>query len=947
MNAMTRLTLASALAALVVACTSQGTIADLESEGISDTAALDFENLDHEDVRGEYEQLIDLVDDEYLKEQIERRIAGVDMLQGDDLISRPDNAPKKGYYRKAIASYVDILEKYPNSPDNAEVLYQLAKAYDMEGQPKNARKMLERLVERHPYFEGISEAYFRLGDIYFSNEEYSNAEKAYRKVTVKDGGNLLLNSHYMLAWSLYKQGSYNKSLDHFAYVLDDLMSAIKAGRELNNIEKPLVNDTLHSMSLALVNLGGAQAIQDVDRLEDKDYVWRLYSELADFYLEKSRYDDSANTYRTYIAQFELNQRNRMFHEKLIDVYQKGAFPKSVLKEKASYIIAYGPDSEYLNKYSDQKKAIFDNINQYYQELAKFHHSQAQQATKSFKQSKEAHLAELAEESYEKAIHYYGEYIRVFPNSRNVAAVLYQKADANFESEQFDQAAKDYYQVAYQHQNYEKASEAAYASIISYRNHIEVLEKASANDEVLNTWREGSVDAMLRFAQVYPNDKRAVAVLSNAAQYLFELKDYERAISVANGLLETKSKLSTDIKKEAYGILAHSYFQQGIYDLAQRNYTAKRKLVKVGSKDYSETSNQIAASIYKQAEAQQKGDAERNVEPNLNKAIALFLSIKQQAPNSDIRVMAQYDAVSIQLQQEKWDDAIKELQQLIKQYPAHELAAEFPRKLAYAYEQDGQNIRAANAYLALYKNDKDINVKREALFVAAGLFEKEKQYDNAIEHYREYAHEFEEPFDTRMEARYHLADLYDKTGDRRRHLYWLRRVIQGDEAGGSERTDRSRYLAAWANTKYGDYFAWEFNRRSLSLPLEQSMERKNGYLKDAATRYEMAMDYGILEFVTQASYKTAELYRGFSGELNRAPLPEGLSQQDEENIRSILAQQAQPFMQLAQGLYESNIELSWDGHYNQWIAQSFDAMKVVDPQRFAKSEAVAEYGDEIR
>ena len=61
----------------------------------------------------------------------------------------------------------------------------------------------------------------------------------------------------------------------------------------------------------------------------------------------------------------------------------------------------------------------------------------------------------------------------------------------------------------------------------------------------------------------------------------------------------------------------------------------------------------------------------------------------------------------------------------------------------------------------------------------------------------------------MEARFNLAELYDLTKEKSKHLFWLRRIIDGDKKGGDQRTDRSRWLGAWANAKYGDYFAWEF------------------------------------------------------------------------------------------------------------------------------------------
>jgi len=42
-----------------------------------------------------------------------------------------------------------------------------------------------------------------------------------------------------------------------------------------------------------------------------------------------------------------------------------------------------------------------------------------------------------------------------------------------------------------------------------------------------------------------------------------------------------------------------------------------------------------------------------------------------------------------------------------------------------------------------------------------------------------------------------------------------------------------------------------------------------------------------------------------------------------------------------------VDLSWQGHFNDWIVKSFDAMKRLSPARFDKVEEVARYGDEIR
>jgi tetratricopeptide (TPR) repeat protein len=945
---------------LLFGCSSQGTIAGLEQDQIEvEQSTLDFSNLDHEKVRNEYQDLLDLVDDDYLKEKIQRRIAGVRMQEGDE--NTATKAPKQGYYRNAIADHLDILEKYPNSPDNAEVLYQLAKAYDIEGKTNNARQMLERLVRRHPNYPAISEAYFRLGDIYFSKNWYKKSENAYRATTEKNSGKLVLNAHYMLAWALYKQGDYNQSLNNLAIVINRLLASVTTNKNLSKAQQNLVEDALHSMSLALVSLGGAKAIEDVKMLKDKEYIWRIYDELAKFYLEKARYDDSAVTYREYILSNPLDKRSSDFHSKLIAAYVNGAFPKLVLSEKENYVEFYGPTSKYIKAYPDQKQTLYKNLNQYYSELAQHYHAEGQQAVKQYEKSKEPHLKSLAVTSLTKATSYYGQFIATFPEDLIAASLMYKKADAHFENNQYSLAASDYSVIAYGNDQFKKASyiqgnKAAYASLISFNEYIKQLKYNQTDKKEIQIWQAKSVDAMLMFAEVFHKDQRAVAVLTNAAQELFALNEFDRAISVAANLIKKTPRLEKDLKQTAYGIIAHSYFQKGEYQLAQKNYQAQRKLVKKSSADYSDISNQVAASIYKNSEAIQLTAAEKVKSGKAKKellaasnalAIKKLLSLKVLAPRTNIRIIGQYDAASLMLKDKQWKSAITELSELQSKFSKHKLAIEFPRKLAFAYEQDKQWNKAEVVYTALFNLDPDPKVRQDALFVSAGLQQKLGRNKKAIEYYRDYAHKYEKPFDNRMEARFHLAGLYLKEKDNDRHLFWLRRIIDGDQRGGDKRTERSRYLGAWANVKYGDYFAWEFSLRKLRLPLDSSMQRKNKYIQDATTRYNMASEYGILEFVTQATFKMGALYSKFGSELKSAPVPKEMIADDIIVYKKIMVQQGQPFLDLAADIHINNLQLSWKGYFNKWISQSFDAMQGLSPARFGKVEKVARYGDEIR
>lgn len=909
---------------------------------------IQFQQMDHQEVRKEYEELLDLFEDETLKEQIERRIADVYMMEG--VQDQLKNEPRKSYYVEAIKSYREILEKYPDSPDNAEVFYQLAKAYDMEGNQDEALLMLSELTRRHPTYKNISEAWFRMGDIYFNKQKYQQAERAYTAVTQSQNEKLALNARYMLGWSHYKQLKFDEALSAFADVLSEVLADKSSLDQLSKTERPFAEDSLHSISLTLARSGGADMIASAPQLSNKHYIWMIYEDLGEYYLEKERFEDSAYTYRLFVTQHRHSDQAPRLHKRLIDSYIEGGFPFRAIEEKETYVAFYGINSNYKGNVNGVRDDLKPSLKQYIDELAKNYHSEAQSLQKSLQEVADEKIKMDAKKrketkgmmiaSFGRAAELYQEYIDTFPVDERVGEMTFLKAEAYYSAFMYEKAIYEYEKVAYQLKDKghrEHGADAGYAAIISYQSLIEPLKPGSRDAQ---KWQKQAVDSMLRFAEVFHADKRSPSVLTNAAEYLFSLNQYQRALEVSQGLIANNVSLDKSLKKTAYGIIAHSYFKLDDFQNAEDNYLNQRQLVNQDDEEYEKITERLAAAIYRKSEG-------LIAQGNQVEAITELLKIKRLAPETEIRITAQYDAATMLLELERWQEAVVEFLEMKSLYPEHKLAVEFPRKIAFSYEKMADWTKAGDSYLELYRTDPDPEVRREALFLAATMFENDQQYEAAIDHFKRYAHLYEQPFSTRMEARYHLALNYERIDDKTRHLYWLRRVVAGDEEGGSDRTERSRWLGAWANAKYGDYFAWEFNRKRLYLPLDKSIARKNGTLKDAVGRYQMAADYGILEFVSMSSYKIAELYRTFSQELRAAPMPKGLSADQRTMYKQILDEQATPFVELAEDLHHANLELAWGGKYNTWIEQSFIRMRELKPERYAKYEYEVSYGDEIQ
>ncbi len=935
----------------LLACSSgQQTLGDLKYQPKKEKA-IAYEQLTHQEVRKEYQELLSLFKDEELKEQIERRIADVYMIEGGNEQLTQTPKTNKSYYAEAIKSYQKILEKYPDSPDNADVLYQLARAYDMEGDQEQALKMLSQLTRYHPNYENNDEAHFRKGDILFSRKQYQQAEHEYKIVVAYDNPKLNLFANYMLGWSQYKQMDFSTSLDSFAKVFNMLIAKANSVEQLSKAEKPLIEETLKAISLGLAKNGGPNYIERIEAFQNKPHIWMIYNSLGEYYLDKERYEDSAEAYRLYVSQYNFAAKAPQLHSQLIETYIKGGFPLQALKEKETYVAYYGLGSDYEKNIGQLNDEIRSQLKIYIDELAKHFHSEGQLAQKQRKKLAQASnpdselrqkITQLNQEeltAFNQAAHFYSEYLRTFTADPRVGEMTFLRAEALYQAERYQEAIVDYEAVAYKLNDQghrQHGANAGYAAIVSYSN---LLESMASQSETYASWKGKAVESMLQFASTYHTDKRSPTVLTNAAEYLFSLQQFERALQVAGDLVSSQPKLDATLKKTAYGIMAHSNFKLERYAAAELNYMKQRALVKPGSKEFQLISERLATAIYKNSE-------QMIANKNSSAAIEQLLKIVAITPESSVRVTAQYDAARLLMAAERWPDAINQLKQLIQLFPQYEHAKEFPRKLAYAYEKNENWLLAAEHYLQLSEQDADTEVRRNSLYLSASMYRKNKNYDTAIELFKKYARAHEKPFDVRMEARFNLAELYQITDEQSKQLFWLRRIIEGDAKGGNERTERSRWLGAWANVKYGDYFASEFSRKRLTLPLAKSLPRKNKALRDAIQRYQQAADYGIFEFVTMTSVKMADLYQQLVVELRNAPIPSGLTADEQQAYRGIIEEQAAPLLQTVVELHEGNIIRAWDGEYGPWIEKSYQAMSVLRPARFAKTEVEVSYGDEI-
>lgn len=916
-------------------------------------------------VADNYRDVLKTTNDPELRVQVTQRLADLQMMSSEQ--KQLAGQQQGHYFDDTIKSYRELLAAHPNRADNDRLLYQLSKAYDLDGRGDEALVVLQQLVREYPKSDYYIEAQFRRGELLFARSKYEEAEAAYGEV-VKKGRNssYYQNALYMQGWAQFKRASYEPALVSFTGTLDLLWPENKSIDDLPRAQQGLVNDAMRVMGLIFSYDNGPQTITEFyAKRGERHYAAELYRQLGQLYLQQKRYRDAADTYRAFANAHPLSKDAPSMYVLVIAAYNEGNFPSEVLSEKGEFIKRYGIHSAYWAKVDESSRnGLRDNLKIYLSELAQYHHAEAQRikaligkaapkadakAAKSdakksgeavaensdFAKATDAEKKAAAQQAYRLAGNYYREYIDTFPQDPQVGRTVFLLAESRFEAEDFPAAIEAYEQAAYQYANNERGADAGYSALIAYEEQIKRVDEAKKDN-----WQQLKIDSELRFAKQFPQDKRAVVVQAHAADELFERKDYPAAVAAATAVLQWQPRAETRLLRSAALITGHGEFSQQHFAQAEQGYRTALSVMANDDAQRGAVEERLAASVYKQGESKlASGDKLA--------AAQEFLRVAQVAPNSSIRVNAQYDAATQFMESSQWQSAINTLTDLRTRFPKDALAAGVAAKLALAYQQSGQSTAAAAELTRVAREDNDPAARREALYSAAELYQKGGDRNSSIERYSEYIKAYPQPLGLAMEARYQLTELYKQIGAHDVRKQMLQQIVEADATAGSARSDRTKFLAAQAQDELAEDTYRSFAAVKLTLPLKESLKRKKAALETALAAYKRCEDYGIQQFATKARYRIGEIYSTLSDDLLKSERPQDLDELAKEQYDVLLEEQSDPFVEKAIAVHEGNAQRSWDGINDEWVQKSFAALEKLMPARYKKPEIKMAVSDDIR
>ncbi|RPA62793.1 hypothetical protein EGC86_06775 [Shewanella frigidimarina] len=949
-----------------------------------------------------YQQLLTLEPDPEIRTHVEYRLAQINTESFEtqsyadlDDESQTDSqvlaklTQNDAALQKLITEYQQLLQRYPQRPENEHIQYQLAKALDLQGKLDESLAEVESLLRHYPQTVYLAELNFRRGEIYYNLQNYSAAIQSYKKVlTAQHNQKYQLNSLYMLGWSEFKLNRLANADKAFLQVFEALVASQQSNSDVANLTSDnftfeklgsraqnLAIDTQRVLSISLSQQLQSQSLltlvndnQSLPYLGLYQHV--LFANLAEFLLDKKLDYDAEQTYRTYIALAPDNIWSARYSLKLLDLYQGQGKFASMHKLKNDYVNQYGLSSTFgVNANKAQQAELLPQLLSFSDEHSRRLYADAQTQQGAQRVSAFAQAA--------SALNTYLQLAKL-PQAGNLLTkdILndeYLFADANFEAKQYQQAIASYYTIAYDATATSAAlrkiqQQSAYATTVTVRKILSQHEQSQQNQNQNEQRNNDDYNKLISqrnqldkdFINQYPSDKRALQLASNAAQYSFDaqhytdLKYFTDFVLQAHGIntlndaassVQTATPLSDAARKQVQFVsqlYANSLYQQEQYAQAEEGYILALQYTDKSTDSWSEMRNLLASSIYFQAQAV------KQTQPEL--AVSQLLRVAQAVPESKYAVNAELDAANLLLEQQRWQEAVDVLKPFQQRYPNHEFSAVIPAKLAQSYEALAQWDLAAEQLLIIVANEKPGALKREAQYTAAEYYLKAGDNNSALSTFRTYAKTYPQPFDVAQEVRFKMSEFYRQSGEANKQYYWFRQILSFDRKQLQQDANaiqaRQIELASIAAFALGEAEQRSFAAIKLNAPLQKSLMRKQDAMKKAIGYYQQVLDFQLAKYVPHATYNLAEMYRQLASDMMSSQRPGDLDELALEEYEILLEELAYPFEEKAIEIHISNTQRAWDDIVDQWIEQSFKRLAQMSPALYQKQELTHEVIDAI-
>lgn len=812
-------------------------------------------------------------------------------------------------YREIIGSYEALLgdSSFPAQVD--DLLYQLAKAHAMAGQPDLSIQRLTELVDLYPGSALAPEARFRIAEAAFSAGEFAEAEARYRRVVESaQHPELVSKARYMLGWSQFKQGAaaWPRAAETFMAVLDlDIPGAAELDG-LSGSAQARVGDSFRILAHMARQSGGTESLSSwLGNRSPGVWHYLLYDRLADLHAFDGRYRKGVQVNQAFLARYPAHRAAADFAEQSVSFWLQAGQESQARSAREDYVARFASEARYQSL-NDHHQAIWG---QYSRSLADYYYAQGVSAT--------------GPENRTPALLKAADYFEALaPRAPEPGSLHYLAGDASLLAQAYERALAHYLAAAYEYPG-EKSRDAAWAAIRIYHDRLEV-----ASTQQWRSLMQTLVAEEHRYSSRFGSDHRISGLRVDLANRWHQGGHDQNALMFATRALSWSDISPTD-RYGAWLVAARVHQNQGDYGQAENAWRQALGLVdEVGAEgaDKPGILEQLATVIYRQAE-----QAVARQETDL--AVAHFQRIENVLPGTEIAIRARFDGANTLLGASRWLSAINELHRFQVDYPRHQLVTAIGEKLILAYQKSGQPKKAAAVLLQVA--DKADN-PWPARLRAAEIYHSIGDLASRNELYSSWLVAVPEPGTAsghlaRQQIRHRLIVSVDGPGADP----WRKQLLDQERASDWHSDETLRW-AADAAFYFADQAIVDFNDVALDHPLASSLTRKRRAMEKARELLQDAASFGGNEVLSRVAFHRAELYRALAAALIASEVPDELNELETMQYRMLLEEQAYPLEEKALELHARNHQRIVEAGSDPWVERSLKVLADLYPARYQRS-----------
>lgn len=825
------------------------------------------------------------------------------------------------------------------------VMYTIGLKNRIHGQFDAAIHALSTALEKFPYYKDAPEARMALIECYVIKKEHekANEERVHLVDDYGEGGEWFKVNKGNAAAIEKAQAEIRRALGHIAVYFHALAQKTK---DKSAYEKAMNRYEEYFRRFP----------------DDKWKVYEFRYNIAEIYNSLANYEKAAENY-DYVAMADLSTFPEfkaeidtlgMDHDEVEKMKKEANKPTVISQEDAGYNVIVALDNA-------RKKAM---------------------AREGVADEKAYNLPET-----QKMLEYTEKFRNKFPNSSNSAEVLYLAGNIHYAAKSYDNAIRVFREISENYQQskvYDKSMRmlansytssgqydmamGIYRTLLSRQEagsegYIEVLDLAAGaiykraekvRDDGDNS---GAAELFKSIYNEFPTSKVADRGWFEAGVCYEKQKNYELAASVFEELPVKFPK--SNLRERSYMRAADNYKTNNQYDRAAQVYQiAANNITKA---EFAIPSLSSASECYQKLE-------------QFDMAGKMFEMIYERYANDPKTPMALYNAGLIFEKGKLYSEAINVYDILAKRFPESEYSAEAFFSIGLCYENMGQNEDMANVFSEYaekfptdrYKQVQALVKAGDAFFNLEKFNDAEKNYSMAVSVYEKFNKEADIDIASIAKSYFKIGEirykefekiqLVSKSEKAMKNLIKdktkaleepAKQFAKAIELGVAEWTMRATHMIGMGFVDMAD----AVDNQTLFGSAEQKIASKIRILSSLDKYYEKAQEYFYKnidwahtqnikgEYIEKSIDRFMEMLyrRGYimeqvGVEFSSAPIPRGLSEEEEMAYRELLEEKRLESMDAALPKYEEGLRVaqSLGIAQSEWIEKLKERIREINP-----------------